>query len=280
MNNLISIVIPNYFTNKSGKIIRDNDEQLWFAEHCFERIKKYTTLPYELILIDNGSIHGQDLLRKYANTLITNKENLGFAKALNQGFNEAKGEWICQMNNDVFIWEGWLEALMKTFEDNPDCGLAMPALMKQTKNGKEALEFKKIDLSVNFDKYGEKAEFGSCWLTKKEILDKVKKINNGYVFDENFKVGFGEDRYLYYQIRKLGYETYRTHKTRVFHQGNCTMGKIENRQDYTIPNREYLRRITKLENEGRILSLEEKKQIREQVDIDYKKGLLKQLNKL
>ena len=192
----ISIVVPNFFQDKSGKIITNKDEGLWFAEHCFERIKKFTTLPYELILIDNGSVHGQDLLKKYADILIINEENLGFAKACNQGFRRATSEFICCVNNDIFVWEGWLEALIKTFEDNPDCGMAMPALMKQTKRGDEALKIEKIDLSQNYDAYGAGAEFGSCWLTKKEILDKVG------LFDENFKIGFGEDRDLYRRMRQ------------------------------------------------------------------------------
>jgi len=232
---LTSIVIPNYFTGKSGKVIKSGDEGVWFAEHCFERIRKFTKLPYELILIDNGSVDGKELLKKYADVLITNENNLGFAKGCNQGFRISKGEWIACVNNDIFVWEGWLEALIKTFEDNADCGVSMPALMKQVRRGGEALKIEKIDLSNNFDKYGKGAEFGSCWLTKKEILDKVG------LFDENFQIGFGEDRDMWRRMRKAGYETYRTHKTRVFHQGNVTMGKIENRHQYTLPNREYLK---------------------------------------
>ncbi|MHA1225128.1 MAG: glycosyltransferase family 2 protein [Candidatus Hodarchaeales archaeon] len=232
---LVSIVIPNYFTGKSGKVIKDRDESSWFAEHCFKRIKKYTKIPYELVLIDNGSIVDKELLDKWADILIRNKENLGFAKGCNQGFKLARGDWICCMNNDVFVYEGWLEALIKTFEDNPDCGIAMPALMKQTRKAKEALRIKEIDLSQNYMAYGKGAEFGSCWLTKKEIMDKVG------LFDENFKIGFGEDRDYWRRIRKAGYETYRTHKTRVFHQGNVTIGKIENRRKYTFANREYLK---------------------------------------
>ena len=237
----ISIIIPNYFMNKSGGIVKDGDEQLWFAEKCYNRVREFTTIPYELILIDNGSVHGQDLLEKNADILITNKENLGFAKGCNQGFERATGEWILCMNNDIFVWGGWLEALLKTFEDNPDCGVAMPALMKQTKRGDEALKIEEIDLSQNYDKYGKQAEFGSCWLIRKDFFDQLKE-KDGYYFDENFKIGFGEDRDLWRRVRREGKETYRTHRTRVFHQGNITMAKIENRKQYTLPNREYLKK--------------------------------------
>ena len=232
----VSIVIPSYFMNKPGRIVPDGDEELWFAKHCFERIKKYTKIQYELILIDNGSVHGQDLLKEWADILITNTENLGFAKACNQGFRRATGEWICCMNNDIFVYDGWLEALIQTFQDNTDCGVAMPALMKQTKDGREALKIEKPDLDRNYDCYGRGAEFGSCWLIPKWLMDKVG------LFDENFQIGFGEDRDYWRRVRQAGYETYRTHKTRVFHQGNITMSKIKDRKKYTIPNREYLKR--------------------------------------
>jgi hypothetical protein len=38
----------------------------------------------------------------------------------------------------------------------------------------------------------------------------------------------------------FGYETYRTHKTRVFHQGNMTISKVDDRKEFTSKNREYL----------------------------------------
>lgn len=262
----LSIVIPNYFTNKPGKIVPNGDEALWFAKHCFERLKKYTK-DYELILVDNGSVHGQELLEEWADVLITNKENLGFAKGCNQGFRAAKKEWIVCMNNDIFVYEGWLEMLIKTFEDNSDCGVAMPALMKQTKDGREALKIDKPDLTLNYGKYGKDAEFGSLWMTRKDILDKVG------LFDENFKIGFGEDRDLWRRMRIAGYNTYRTHNTRVFHQGNVTMASIENRKSYTGPNREYLKQMDELEKSGKKLSAEEKIELRKKADVDYKKGL-------
>jgi len=272
---LVSIVIPNYITKKAGGIVPDESETLWFARHCFPRIKKYTTLPYELVLIDNGSEIGHDLLSKWADVLITNESNLGFAPAVNQGINLSKGDMVVVINNDIFVWDGWLEALVKTFEDNSDCGIAMPALMKQTKRGREALKFEEIDLTKNYFSYGKGAEFGSCFLIKREIIDKVKKMNNGNMYDERFLIGFGEDRNLYRQIRMLGYETYRTHKTRVFHQGNVTMSKIKSRKSYTHPNRIYFHKLLELEVNGKRLTEREKDKLRKEAQKEYEESLNK-----
>jgi len=241
-----SIVIPNWFTGKPGRVVQDVDEAFWFAQNCFKRVKKFTNVSYELILIDNGSVHGQDMLRKYADILIVNKTNLGFARACNQGFEKATGDYICCMNNDIFVWDGWLEQMIKDYESDGNIGVIMPALMKQTKNGKEALKFETIDLSQNKGIVSPGAEFGSCWLIKKSFFDELKdrakceKFPDGYYFDPTFFPGFGEDRDLWDRVRLAGKDTYRTHNVRVFHQGNVTICKFPNRKKYTSANRKYL----------------------------------------
>ena len=103
----------------------------------------------------------------------------------------------------------------------------------------------------------------------------IAKNRDGYqVLDENFRGGFGEDRFLYYEVRKKGLETYRTHNLRVLHVGNVSMTKLINRRDYTIPNREYLRRIVEQDKKGNILTEEDKKNIRYQVNEDFKDNKL------
>ena len=67
---MTSIIIPNYFSGIGGRIIPDSDEALWFAQHCIERIKRFTT-DYELILIDNGSVVGKDFLDKEVELTLT-----------------------------------------------------------------------------------------------------------------------------------------------------------------------------------------------------------------
>jgi len=58
----------------------------------------------EIIVIDNNS--PDDSCRMMADrfpniTLIANKENVGFAKANNQGVAIAKGEFVCILNPDT-----------------------------------------------------------------------------------------------------------------------------------------------------------------------------------
>jgi len=270
----VSIVMPVYFNREQhGKY--GEHESFWFANKCLQRLMMETPRElYELIIIDNGSnLLTSDLIESFesgkyagikecvykenrimidgtvedyfgaADILVTNYRNLGFAPACNQGFQLTRGEYVLCINNDILVWSSWLETMIKDYETckklKPEVGALMPALMRETRDAREAIAMGKIDITSNRDKFGAGAEFGSLWMTKTATL-KLLKSMDGYVFDENFKVGFGEDRDLWKRMRKIGLETYRTHNTRVFHQGNMTMGKIENRKDYTIPNREYL----------------------------------------
>jgi len=266
---LVSIVIPCWFTNEQhGKY--GKHETFWFATKCLERLLEVTPREsFELIIIDNGStlknesLYERDMednVNKFAfnvsefwgeaDVLIRNSENLGFAKSCNQAFALTKGEYICCLNNDILVWEKWLDAILELFELdylNPKVGVVMPALMKETGDAVEALKIDKIDLSKNYEKFGPGAEFGSLWVAPRELLKKIAERRDGYqVFDENFKFGYGgDDRLLWVETRLEGFETYRIHKTRVFHQGGLTMGKFKERHQYTAKNREYLAKMKK-----------------------------------
>lgn len=250
---LVSIVIPSWFaTTQHGKY--GDHETYWFAQECLKRLLGVTSRKkFELIIIDNGSTlkiqnnnHrgwlGTDEYWGSADILIRNSENLGFAPSCNQGFDLTRGEYICCLNNDILVWRGWLDAVLNVFKQNltPPPGVVMTALVKDLRDAREALKVKQPDFTINAGKYGSGAEFGSLWVAPKKILDEVRQFNDGKVFNEIFKLGMGEDRLLWQQIRKLGYETYRCHDTRVFHQGNMSISKVEDRKKYTNKNREIL----------------------------------------
>lgn len=265
---VVSIIIPSWFApGQDGKY--GKNETYWMAQECLRlMIERTPRAFYELIIIDNGSnlYLGPDegdidtdsyFYNDNIDILIRNKKNLGFGPACNQGFNVARGKYIVCMNNDIIVWEGWLDALINVFDQplSPPAGVVMPALMKDTKDFYEASKIENPVFKDNVGKWSPGAEFGSLWMMKHDLMAKIKdmnatvvddkKIDSGYVFDENFKLGMGEDRWLWQQVRQLGFDTYRCHETRVFHQGNMTISKVPNRKEFTFPNREYLEKLKK-----------------------------------
>ncbi len=80
----------------------------------------------EWIIIDNGStdatngiLMSQNLVMREWLKIITNKENLGFSKANNQGAEIASGEILVFINNDVIAKGDYLEPIKIALDDHP-----------------------------------------------------------------------------------------------------------------------------------------------------------------
>ena len=87
---------------------------------------------YEVILVDNGS---SDDTSSFLKTLggdvkvIRNNENLGFAKACNQGAAAARGQYLVFLNNDTIPKSGWLQALVDEVVLDPDVAIVGSKLL-------------------------------------------------------------------------------------------------------------------------------------------------------
>jgi len=260
-----SLIIPCWFTkDQHGRY--GQHETYFFAQKCLERILEYRKDEdgMEIILIDNGSsLDDGDIPKEWmpvskfwghADILIKNKFNLGFGPAVNQGVYVAMGEYIIQMNDDIIVFPNWLDSILEVFKHDelkPPVGVVMPNLIKKEfqndcLNDSGRLDvFKVIDLPAekvvlrNEGVYEPGAEFGSLWCMKKNLSDRLIK-EDGFFFDPQFLMGMSEDRDLWKRVRVAGFETYRTNLTRVGHVGNCSVGKIKDRKQYTEVNREKL----------------------------------------
>ncbi len=103
-------------------IVNHNAEK--FLEECLSSIIKNTQqVDFEIIVIDNNSKNSCAALIKNSfkqASLIENKENLGFAKAVNQGMRFAKSEFILLLNNDVTVLPQSINKLLQFMESCPD----------------------------------------------------------------------------------------------------------------------------------------------------------------
>lgn len=86
----------------------------------------------EIIVIDNHSTDGTvEYIEKHHPDiqLIKNTVNLGFAKAVNQGFKAATKEFIWMLNQDIRIRPGCLDALLSFYEKASHPGMIGPKLV-------------------------------------------------------------------------------------------------------------------------------------------------------
>src|SRR3990170_4236843 len=125
MSSVCDIVIPVW-----------NQPEL--TKRCLESITQYTPEPHRVIVIDNASEEPtRNLLKNYSTlenvTLITNQENLGFAVAVNQGIRASGSEYVCFINNDVAVTEGWLTELIDVANSDTKIGLVNPLCTNSSK---------------------------------------------------------------------------------------------------------------------------------------------------
>lgn len=191
-------------------ILCHNDLQ--FLRQCVESIKKHTHVPYELIFVDNAS---EDNSQRYLRSVkgakvITNPENLAFAKGNNQGFQIARGEYILMLNADVVVTEGWLERMINCAEADPSVGLVGPCTNHAThvqavpqgyRSLKDLPRFAMVH-SMKFSSVWEDVArlIGFCLLIRREVLSKVG------ILDERFGPGGYEDYDFCLRVRQAGYK--------------------------------------------------------------------------
>lgn len=203
-----------------------------FLEQCLYSVRRASLgLRAEVIVVDN---HSEDNSLAFLQPLfpevnfLVNKENLGFAKACNQGWQMAKGEYILFLNPDTIIPEDCFEKCISFFMSHPDAGAlgvkmldgsgrflkeskrsfpspsaALYKLFGLSKLFPQSKTFSKYHLgNLNKDQIHEvEVLAGAFMMIKKEVLDKTGG------FDETFFM-YGEDVDLSYRIRKAGYKNY------------------------------------------------------------------------
>ena len=92
---------------------------------CLACVAGQTFTDYELILVDNASsdqVAQAAAVADPAIRLIENAENRGFAAAVNQGAEAARGRWLALLNPDAFAQPDWLARLAAAAEANPAVG--------------------------------------------------------------------------------------------------------------------------------------------------------------
>ncbi len=70
---------------------------------CLQSLAREMYVPLEVIVVDNASTDGtEELLGRVGGVrVVTNDQNIGFLKAVNQGMRHARGEYALLLNNDA-----------------------------------------------------------------------------------------------------------------------------------------------------------------------------------
>ena len=121
MSPLVTVVVVNW-------------NGLSLLRRCLPPVLAQRGVPYEVIVVDNGSSDGSlDWLRRLSATLaaapaappvriLASERNLGFAAGNNLAIRESQAPFVATLNNDARPEPGWLAALVAAAEADPKIG--------------------------------------------------------------------------------------------------------------------------------------------------------------
>jgi len=102
---------------------------LLYTQQFVDSVRRHTDVPYELIIVDNGSDWvAANYARTAADHVVLNATNLGFARGMNQGLAMARGRYVAFCNNDTVMPPGWATSLVDTARQHPDAAIVVPAV--------------------------------------------------------------------------------------------------------------------------------------------------------
>ncbi|MCF2656544.1 glycosyltransferase family 2 protein [Lacrimispora saccharolytica] len=221
---LTSVVIPNY-------------NGIRYLKNCLLSLQKCEGEDFEVIVVDNGSTDGSDLLPdslKLNVRLIKLNENTGFAHAVNVGIREAKGEYVILLNNDTEVESGFVRKLTEALKKNRKAFSASAMMVDM--NNREVLDgagdyYCALGWAFAYGK-GKKTEecdkgrkiFSSC--AGACIYDKAKLEITG-LFDE-LHFAYLEDVDLGYRARIAGFDNIYEPAAVVYHAGSGFSGSKYN----------------------------------------------------
>ena len=234
----VSVIIPNY-------------NGITYLEKLMEALRGQSCRHFEVIVVDNGSTDGSAafLREQYPEVrLLPFPENLGFARAVNEGIRASSLPYVLLLNNDTVPDPEFVEEMLlairrhkKAFscqarmmqlhapellDDAGDCYSAMGWAFARGK-GKKA------------DAYLEETRiFSSC--AGAAIYRRKLFAATGLFDEEHF--AYLEDLDIGYRARLLGYENWYAPKAVVLHVGSGTSGSRYNqfKTRYSSRNNIYL----------------------------------------
>lgn len=197
------------------------------ARQALKALNARTDPVYEVIVVDNDSPDDTaERVREEVEgaVLVFNDVNTGFGGASNQGAERARGRYLCFLNSDATVQDGWLPPLLDVFADET-AGAAVPVLLNPDGSIQEAGsvvdsvgwalalgEGESPDAFANRFKRAVDFASAACMLVERETFLELGG------FDPAYGVGYFEDVDLCFKLRERGLRTIYEPRSRVVHE--------------------------------------------------------------
>ncbi|MDI6827405.1 MAG: glycoside hydrolase family 99-like domain-containing protein [Armatimonadota bacterium] len=214
--------------------------QLEDTKKCLESVRRYTNLPHEIVVVDNGSTDGtaeylSELKDNWSSDncraikIVRHEHNLGYATGNNSGIAISEGAYVVVLNNDTVVTPGWLERLVKCADSDPRIGVV--GAVSNNISGYQRISNVNYN-QVTLEGLEEFAQswaalhdgqvkrvprvVGFCMLIKREVIE----IIGG--FDPRFGLGNFEDDDFSLRVAIAGYQSVIAQDCFIHHTGSRT----------------------------------------------------------
>jgi len=189
-------------------------------ERCLDSLEAQSGVgELELLYVDNASRDGSlEVARRRAHLCcLANEENLGFARAVNQALDRARGRFLALVNPDAELPADALRRLVAVLEARPCVGLVAPALV-----GEDGAP------QVSRAPYPELASLAARWLGGRPrrgwligavLVTTTRLLRELGGLDQRYFV-YGEDMDLCWRLERAGRELWLEPSVIVRHLGN------------------------------------------------------------
>lgn len=236
-SNQIDNIMGALTSNKKITIIIPIFNAFEDTKKCIESVLKNTTIPHEILLIDDNSSDNRigELLNeteKLVNNVkvIRNSKNIGFVKNVNLGIKNSTGD-IVLLNSDTIVTPKWLQKLVVTAYSNEQIGTVTPlsnaagafSVPEIGKNNKINNDLKIEGMANLVEKVSSKVNLkvptgnGFCMFIKRSAIYDVG------VFDEiNFDRGYGEENDFCMRLNDNGWINVIDDSTYIYHKRSAS----------------------------------------------------------
>ncbi|WP_248927682.1 glycosyltransferase family 2 protein [Paenibacillus hamazuiensis] len=233
---------------QKASIIIPNRNGLSYLQQCIASIVRHTDVPYEIIVVDNGSKDGSVeycLKERRKVRLVSVPFNRGFPGACNLGLKLASGDAMLLLNNDVIVTPNWLSNLMRCLYSSRETGIVGPTTNYASGRQRVDSPYGSPELAAQAPNIPDAGKWqtvprlvGFCFLIKRELMETIGLL------DEQFAPGHFEDDDYCFRARLAGFQLKIAGDTFVYHHGSASFGQ-ESEQVKSLIRRNYDKFVAK-----------------------------------
>jgi GT2 family glycosyltransferase len=233
-------VSPPLMPRLTSVVILSGDN-LDYLTPCLTSLATHLTVdePIEVVLVTNAKLpatttHLRDGRWPFRMHILHRQERFSFAAFNNFGAAQARGQYLCFLNDDTTVEAGWLREMLMLMEADPMVGIVGNRLV----GFDDRLQHCGIALKQPGEYYCLHPFHGQAADTPSAMVDRVTDAVTGAClcirrtlfetlggFDEQFERGYYEDTDLCLRAKQVGWRTIYAHKSVVRHKGSVSFGR-------------------------------------------------------